>query len=44
MRWDVMIKIVLIIGGNKGLGYVSVEVFKVLGYKVYIGFWNDVRG
>ena len=32
-----MTKIVLITGGNKGLGYASAEALKALGYKVYIG-------
>ncbi|SUK42602.1 short-chain dehydrogenase [Staphylococcus aureus] len=39
-----MTKIVLITGGNKGLGYASAEALKALGYKVYIGSRNDVRG
>lgn len=29
MRWDVMTKIVLITGGNKGLGYASAEALKI---------------
>ncbi len=36
-----MTKIVLITGGNKGLGYASAEALKALGYKVYIGSRND---
>lgn len=39
-----MTKIVLITGGNKGLGYESAKVLKDLGYKVYIGSRNDERG
>ncbi len=38
-----MTKIVLITGGNKGLGYASAEALKALGYKVYIGSRNDVE-
>ena len=38
-----MTKIVLITGGNKGLGYASAEALKALGYKVYIGSRNDVK-
>ncbi|EHJ08106.1 SDR family NAD(P)-dependent oxidoreductase [Staphylococcus simiae] len=39
-----MTKIVLITGGNKGLGYESAKALKDLGYKVYIGSRNDERG
>lgn len=39
-----MTKIVLITGGNKGLGYESAKALKALGYKVYIGSRNDERG
>lgn len=37
-------RIVLIIGGNKGLGYESARRLLEMGYKVYIGSRNEERG
>lgn len=37
-------RIVLITGGNKGLGYESARRLLEMGYKVYIGSRNEERG
>lgn len=37
-------RIVLITGGNKGLGYESARRLLEMGYKVYIGSRNKERG
>lgn len=37
-------RIVLITGGNKGLGYESAKRLLEMGYKVYIGSRNEERG
>lgn len=37
-------RVVLITGGNKGLGYETAKVLNEKGYKVYIGSRDDARG
>lgn len=37
-------RVVLITGGNKGLGYEAAKALKALGYKVYIGSRDENRG
>lgn len=39
-----MVKVTLITGGNKGLGYETAKELKAKGYKVYIGSRNEERG